>query len=169
MFLFLITPVLVVKLYLRTKCLKIQKRQLIRNEVVALNFIILGISLCIFFLQGKYNVPARIKEIGRKNCYISEITVGELLYGAACSSKKEEHLAQVNEFVNLFVVLPIYPILPFFAESKAELRKQGQLIDDFDILIGVTAVANKMTLVSENLKHLSRIPNIKTENWIMRK
>ena len=87
----------------------------------------------------------------------------ELLYGAACSSKKEEHLAQVNEFVNL------YPILPFFAESKAELRKQGQLIDDFDILIGVTAVANKMTLVSENLKHLSRIPNIKTENWIMKK
>lgn len=90
------------------------------------------------------------------------------MYGAACSSKKEEHLAQVNEFVNLFVVLPIYPILPFFAESKAELRKQGQLIDDFDILIGVTAVANKMTLVSENLKHLSRIPNIKTENWIMK-
>ena len=70
---------------------------------------------------------------------------------------------------NMFVVLPIYPILPFFAESKAELRKQGQLIDDFDILIGVTAVANKMTLVSENLKHLSRIPNIKTENWIMKK
>ncbi|WP_279197989.1 hypothetical protein, partial [Bacteroides finegoldii] len=27
------------------ECLKIQKRQLIRNEVVALNFIILGISL----------------------------------------------------------------------------------------------------------------------------
>lgn len=58
--------------------------------------------------------------------------------------------------------------ITIFAESKAELRKQGQLIDDFDILIGVTAVANKMTLVSENLKHLSRIPNIKTENWIMR-
>lgn len=130
---------------------------------------LLDTNICIFFLQGKYNVPARIKEIGRKNCYISEITVRELLYGAACSSKKEEHLAQVNEFVNLFVVLPIYPILPFFAESKAELRKQGQLIDDFDILIGVTAVANKMTLVSENLKHLSRIPNIKTENWIMKK
>ncbi|MDC2422102.1 hypothetical protein ABJB58_25705, partial [Bacteroides ovatus] len=29
------------------ECLKIQKRQLTRNELVALNFIILGISLCI--------------------------------------------------------------------------------------------------------------------------
>ncbi len=83
------------------------------------------------------------------------------MYGAACSSKKEEHLAQVNEFVNLFVVLPIYPILPFFAESKAELRKQGQLIDDFDILIGVTAVANKMTLVSENLNIYHVFPTLR--------
>ncbi|WP_279197415.1 hypothetical protein, partial [Bacteroides finegoldii] len=31
------------------ECLKIQKRQLIRNEVVALNFIILGISLLTLF------------------------------------------------------------------------------------------------------------------------
>ena len=45
---------------------------------------LLDTNICIFFLQGKYNVPARIKEIGRKNCYISEITVGELLYGAVC-------------------------------------------------------------------------------------
>ncbi|MDF0565557.1 hypothetical protein, partial [Bacteroides xylanisolvens] len=30
------------------ECLKIQKRQLTRNELVALNFIILGISLFIF-------------------------------------------------------------------------------------------------------------------------
>ncbi|MFS2863305.1 hypothetical protein, partial [Bacteroides xylanisolvens] len=33
-------------------CLKIQKRQLTRNELVALNFIILGISLCIEKLQS---------------------------------------------------------------------------------------------------------------------
>ncbi|MCD8091589.1 MAG: type II toxin-antitoxin system VapC family toxin [Bacteroides sp.] len=129
---------------------------------------LLDTNICIFFLQGKYDVSARIEEIGRKNCYISEITVGELLYGAACSNKKEKHLAQVKELISLFVVLPIYPILPLFADSKAELRKQGKLIDDFDLLIGATAVANKMVLVSENVKHLSRIPNIKTENWIKR-
>ncbi|MEL5895421.1 type II toxin-antitoxin system VapC family toxin [Bacteroides sp. GD17] len=129
---------------------------------------LLDTNICIFFLQGKYDVPARIEEIGRNNCCISEITVGELLYGAACSSKKELHLAQVKELISLFVVLPIYPVLSFFADFKAELRKQGKLIDDFDLLIGSTAVANKMVLVSENTKHLSRIPGIETENWIRR-
>ena len=44
-FLFLITPVLAVKPFFGGECLKIQKRQLTRNELVALNFIILGISL----------------------------------------------------------------------------------------------------------------------------
>lgn len=129
---------------------------------------LLDTNICIFFLQGKYNVPMHIEQVGRKKCCISEITVGELLYGAACSNNKEEHLAQVNELISLFVVLPIYPILPLFAENKAVLRIQGKLIDDFDLLIGSTAVAHKMILVSENLKHLSRIPDIKTENWIKR-
>lgn len=129
---------------------------------------LLDTNICIFFLQGKYDVPARIKKIGRANCFISEITVGELLYGAACSSRKEEHLLQIERMISLFIVLPIYPILSSFADAKAELRKQGNLIDDFDLLIGATAVANKMTLVSENVKHLSRIPNLKLENWIKR-
>lgn len=36
-------------------------------------------------------------------------------------------------------------------------------------LQGKYNVPARIKLVSENLKHLSRIPNIKTENWIMRK
>lgn len=129
---------------------------------------LLDTNICIFFLQGKFDVPMHIEKVGRKNCCISEITVGELLYGAACSNKKEEHLAQVNGLISSFVVLPIYPVLPLFADTKAELRKQGKLIDDFDLLIGATAVTHKMILVSENMKHLSRIPGIKMENWIKR-
>ena len=42
------------------------------------------------------------------------------------------------------------------------------LVDDFDLLIGATAIQAKITLVTENLKHFNRIPNIKVENWINR-
>ncbi|WP_349934060.1 hypothetical protein, partial [Bacteroides finegoldii] len=35
------------------ECLKIQKRQLTRNELVALNFIILGISRFRFYIKEK--------------------------------------------------------------------------------------------------------------------
>lgn len=129
---------------------------------------LLDTNICIFHLQGKYGVPQQIENIGCENCNISEITVAELFYGASCSSRKERHLELVKEFITLFTVLPIYPALPIFADAKSILRQQGKLIDDFDLLIGATAVKNDMILVTENLKHLSRIPDIKIENWIKR-
>lgn len=129
---------------------------------------LLDTNICIFFLRGLYDVPQRLEQIGRRNCHISEITVGELLYGAACSIHKEKHLRQVNELISLFAVEPIYPVLPVFADTKAQLRKQGTMIDDFDLLIGATALKHGMVLVTENVKHLSRVPGITLENWIDR-
>lgn len=129
---------------------------------------LLDTNICIFYLRGQYNVTERIEAIGRRNCCISEITVGELLYGAACSAHKEKHLKQINKFINLLVIKPIFPVLPVFAEEKAKLRKQGLLIDDFDLLIGATALKHNITLVTENVKHLSHIDNLQIDNWIKR-
>ena len=129
---------------------------------------LLDTNICIFYLQGKYNVPAKILKAGRKNCFISEITVAELLYGASCSQNKEKHLKEVEDLISLFTTLPIYPALHTFADTKAQLRTSGMLIDDFDLLIGATALANGLTLISDNLKHLSRIPNLKCKNWVQR-
>lgn len=129
---------------------------------------LLDTNICIFFLRGKYGMDGRLEEIGLDNCHISEITVGELLYGAACSAQKDKHLAQVATLVSLFTVEPIYPALPVFAEAKAALRRQGAMIDDFDLLIGATAVKGGMTLVTENVKHLSHVPGVNIENWIER-
>ncbi|NDV59397.1 type II toxin-antitoxin system VapC family toxin [Bacteroides sp. 519] len=129
---------------------------------------LLDTNICIFFLQGKYNVPTKLQKAGRQNCYISEITVAELLYGAACSAQPEKHSEQVKLFIAQFEILPIFSALPFYAQTKAHLRKNGQMIDDFDILIGATAVSANLVLVTENLKHLNRIPDITIENWIKR-
>lgn len=129
---------------------------------------LLDTNICIFYLRGKYNVTERIKAIGRHNCYISEITVGELLYGAACSNHRDKHLKQIDQFINLITIKPIYPVLPTFAEEKAKLRKQGLLIDDFDLLIGATALKHDMILVTENVKHLSHLNHLQIENWIIR-
>ena len=65
-------------------------------------------------------------------------------------------------------VLPIYPALPIFGDIRAELEEKGRRIDDFDILIGATAIKNNVVLVTDNIKHLERLPNIKIENWIDR-
>lgn len=129
---------------------------------------LLDTNICVFYLKGKYDLLAKIEKIGRQHCFISEITVAELLYGASCSNDREKVLSEVNRFINQFEVLPIYESLPTFADTKAHLRKEGIPIDNFDLLIGVTAVHHKLIMVTENVKHLNRLPQIKIENWINR-
>jgi len=48
------------------------------------------------------------------------------------------------------------------------LREKGQMISDFDLLIGSTAIANDLIMVTENLKEFKRIKKIKIENWVTR-
>lgn len=43
---------------------------------------LLDTNICIHLLRGKYNVDSKIDSVGLGNCYISEITVAELKYGA---------------------------------------------------------------------------------------
>lgn len=40
--------------------------------------------------------------------------------------------------------------------------------DEFDLLIGVTAFANEMILVTDNIKDFRHIKNLKLENWLER-
>lgn len=55
-----------------------------------------------------------------------------------------------------------------YGKEKARLKKSGQLISDFDLLIGCTAVANDLIMVTENESELNRIKGIKIENWVNR-
>ena len=67
-----------------------------------------------------------------------------------------------------FVVLPVFPVLPVYGDVKAELESKGEGLDDFDLLIGATALANNLVLVTNNTRHLGRIPGIMLEDWVKR-
>ena len=129
---------------------------------------LLDTNICIYLLKQRYDIEKRIKQEGYDNCFISDITLAELYYGAAKSGQKEKKIQDVRYIEDLFEVLPIYETLETFADIKAELNGKGLLIDDFDLLIGATALTYHLTLVTENVKHLARIPGIQIENWIQR-
>lgn len=127
----------------------------------------LDTNICIFFLQGKYGIKEKIQEVGRKNCYISEITIAELLYGAAYSNS-EKHRHDVEIILETLAIVPIYNSLPTYADTKAHLRRAGQMIEEFDILIGSSAVHYGYVMVTENVVHFEHIPSIEIENWVER-
>ena len=126
---------------------------------------LLDTNICIFLLRKKHNVDEYIRKIGIDNCYISEITVAELLYGAECSSNIVLNLGLIKDFCNNIKIFKISDCLSVFAQEKAKLRKEGNIIDDFDLLIGSTAIFNNCILVTNNIKHLGRL-QVPIENWI---
>ena len=44
-------------------------------------------------------------------------------------------------------------------------RRKGRGIEDADILIGASAIANNAVLVTDNEKHLGHIEGLRIENW----
>lgn len=50
----------------------------------------------------------------------------------------------------LGVLLPIGRVLHEYARQKAALRRTGRIVNDFDLLIGATAIVHGLTLVTWN-------------------
>ncbi|EHQ29381.1 type II toxin-antitoxin system VapC family toxin [Mucilaginibacter paludis] len=128
---------------------------------------LLDSNICIFFLKGRFDIQNKIVEAGEENCFISEITVAELKYGVENSSddRREQNREIVTALIKKFNILPIYNCLDIYAKEKARLKKEGKPIDDFDLLIGTTAIFNDMIMVTNNLNHFNRIANITLEDW----
>jgi tRNA(fMet)-specific endonuclease VapC len=128
---------------------------------------LLDTNICIYFIRGHYGLATRIHSIGLQNCKISEITVAELKYGAEKAPlEKERNRKTIEGFIENIDILPIASGLDVFAREKARLATTGNIIPDFDLLIGATAIANDLIMVTNNVKHLSRLEGIKIENWI---
>ncbi|SHG04314.1 hypothetical protein SAMN05444483_104206 [Salegentibacter echinorum] len=75
----------------------------------------------------------------------------------------------ITQLIDLIPVLPIYDSIMLYGKEKTRLRKTGKMISDFDLLIGCTAVENKLTMVTENTREFEKISNITIENWVNRK
>ena len=129
---------------------------------------LLDTNICIFYFKEKYGVQKRLQQIGCENCAISEITLAELVYGAECSADIEKNMIIINNFIRRVQVLSVMNSIEIYAKEKARLRKTGNMIDDLDIFIGATAIANNLILVTENEKHLNRLSGIQIENWMER-
>ena len=53
-----------------------------------------------------------------------------------------------------------------FGEIMAQLRRQGNLIEDFDLLSVATALSNGLTVVTNNTTHFDRGPGLTLTNWV---
>jgi tRNA(fMet)-specific endonuclease VapC len=126
---------------------------------------LLDTNICVYFFGGQFHLNEKIREVQFENCLVSEITIAELKYGIAKSSKKEKNILALELFQSRVEVLSIFPALDIYANEKARLKTKGKMLDDFDLLIGATAIHNNLTLVTRNLSDFDRLNGIVIEDW----
>ncbi|GAB2763505.1 type II toxin-antitoxin system VapC family toxin [Rhabdobacter roseus] len=131
---------------------------------------LLDTNICIHFLKGQYDLHDKLLAVGIGSCYLSEITIAELLFGVenSESTRRDKNEEKFLGFKKAFEgrILPISEVLYEYAKQKAILKRAGRLVGEFDLLIGTTAIVHNLTLVTRNIRHFSELNGIKLENWI---
>ena len=102
------------------------------------------------------------------NITISAITYAELLLGVERSGNKRKHRKLVSEFAER-----LDDILPWdaraaetFATLQAYLYKKGSPIGSNDTMIAAHALSRDAIVITNNVKHFSKAPRLKVENWV---
>lgn len=126
---------------------------------------LLDTNICIYLFKDLFGLAEKIEAIGTNKFFISEITIAELKFGAENSDFPERNAEKINQLQQRFTVVPIFNSLDVYAREKARLRKAGRILDDFDLLIGSTAIFNNLTLVTRNVSDFARLTGIEIENW----
>lgn len=125
---------------------------------------LLDTNVIVEMLRGNQLIRNKIQSVGLDNCAISEITIAELYFGAH-KGGNPKNFKDIPFVEGLFQMVRSYPAFDCYGKTMSYLKKNGISIDYFDVLIGATAIHNKMTLITHNLKHFQRIPDLKIEDW----
>lgn len=97
----------------------------------------------------------------------TSVTLGELLYGAA--RKKSENLERrVRDLVHgALSVLPFDALAAeHYGPLRARLEREGRRLDEPDLRIASIVLSRGLTLVTGNVRHFARVPNLRVENWL---
>ena len=96
---------------------------------------------------------------------LSIITYYEIVSGL----KHRDAQKQLDQFLEFSSQNTIVPLTQEAADDAAniyaDLRKTGQPIDDIDLLIAGTAIANGLVVITQNRKHFDRITELEVEDW----
>ena len=114
--------------------------------------------------QGK--AASRIGQVGEDGICTSVIVAAELRYGCAKSGSKRLRDA-VENLLGEIEVLPFdVPADAEYGAIRSKLDAAGQPIGGNDMFIAAHALAAGATIVTANVDELSRISDLKVENWL---
>jgi tRNA(fMet)-specific endonuclease VapC len=127
------------------------------------------LDTCVLSLLGRggsARLDARLRSEARNAIGISSVTVFEVRYGLELAPAELKSRRLVESF------LSIVGIVDFDAECaaaagalRAKLKRKGEMIGPYDLLIAGTALAKGLILVTQNGEEFRRIGGLRVEDW----
>lgn len=132
---------------------------------------LLDTNIISYFLRGAS--PAlnqRILESAPEDLVISIISAGELHYGLR-KLVPSRRSAQLRHQLDALLVAVVVHALPadaalHYGTIRAKLETSGTPIGGNDLWIAAHALADGLTLVTNNIREFERVPGLLLENWL---
>lgn len=127
----------------------------------------LDTNICIYAMKKKpEKVLQRFQAELDNGVCISSITLAELEYGMKHSSDPAKNEQALLRFLAPLSILPFGPAAATeYGEIRAYLQSRGTPIGPLDMLIAGHARAEKLVLVTNNVREFDRIPELDIDNW----
>ena len=129
---------------------------------------LLDTNTCIYIIKRcPEAVMQRFKKLRVGDVGVSAITVCELHFGVSHSSQPERNLRALTEFLGPLEILD-FPAAAsaVYGQIRAHLQRAGQPIGNYDLLLAAHALHANLTLVTNSVREFSRVPDLRTENWV---
>ncbi len=128
---------------------------------------LLDTNILIFLLKkGNRKLIEMISKQEYGTLFISAITLAELEFGAANSSRPEQNRAVFLGALSAIKVVPFDDNCAYeYGKVRKNLKEKGIPIGPMDMLIAATALANNMTIITNNVKEFIRIEKLKVVDW----
>jgi tRNA(fMet)-specific endonuclease VapC len=119
-----------------------------------------------YALRDQGHVRQRLLEHRPSELCISAITAAQLRFGATRRKSARLHNL-IDKFVSDVATVPFDEAgAAEFGRIAAQLADAGSPIGELDTLIAAHAVSLGLTLVTNNVKHFSRVRGLKVQNWL---
>ena len=128
---------------------------------------LLDTNICIFLKNKKpVHVLEKLRSVLDAGVFLSSISVGELQYGVYNSIHIERNRISLTEFLAPFNILEFDDSdAEVFGKIRSELKRKGELIGPYDMLIAAQALARRLILVTNNTAEFCRVEGLRIEDW----
>jgi len=128
---------------------------------------LLDTNIISYWMRGDPQLIDKIKSCSPSDLSLSTITLAEIYYGIEKSDiKKKERRLKIDSIKSELVIFPFNePAAKKYGVIRAALEKLGTPISERDTQIASIALANKLCIVTHNIKEFGRISKLKVEDW----